>query len=75
MRTILKVQVPLETDEEQPAYLVYNEDRSFHAFLAIGKNPKFDVVMKDLGVPKAFFDVDIVNGQVQFIDVVEDPGW
>lgn len=62
MRTIVKVQVPLATNDSDPKALIYNKNRSFETFV-----PVAEVKKKMSGEFKKFFycDIDIVTKKVK----------
>lgn len=51
--------------------LVYNQDRSFHCFTPM--NPELAARME--GDPKAYFDVEMVEGTLEIGDRVRDQDW
>jgi len=73
-KMIVKVQLPLMSNDTEPRALIYNEDRSFETFYSTKGLSK---LMK--GQPKAFFQVNVTETkdtvQIQFGQLVEDPGW
>jgi len=70
---IVKLQVPLYSNCENPECLVYNEDRSFETFVPLDENIKR--AMK--GRPKAFFRSGITKNTFYLgtESEVPDPGW
>lgn len=71
---IVKIQIPLSTNEKNPLALVYNEDRSFETFIPIGD----ELLWWMDGEPKAFFNVTLkkvrhetemkIDSEVEFQD-------
>jgi hypothetical protein len=47
MHFVVKVQLPLFSTDEEPEYLVYNEDRSFTASLSLGCDEGLERMMAD----------------------------
>ena len=68
---IVKVQLPLSSNEPEPEALIYNKNRSlFQTF------PVELVAGIMQGRPKAYFNAQWVDGgDLILLDEVENPGW
>lgn len=80
MRMVVKVQAPMfMVGGGLSAYLVYNEDRSFHTLLPMGEYAPLDDAMRSN--PKRFFLAEVSNSNddteidFDFDTHCEDPGW
>jgi hypothetical protein len=67
---ILKVQLPLEPNAE-PKALLYNKTLDFVMLHGITDH----IREKMAGRPKAFFDVNLSQGEPILLDEVPDQGW
>ena len=73
--TVVKIQTPLAGNAE-PAYLVYNKDRSVEFTISLQASRSINEAMS--GSPKRFFEASINSKGVIHIHTereVEDPGW
>lgn len=73
-KMIVKVQLPLMSNETDPRALIYNEDRSFETFY-----PTKGLSRITNGLPKAFLEVEVAETkdtvQIKFGKLLEDQGW
>lgn len=67
---IVKVQVPLATNEKKPLALVYNEDRSIQFQMPVSA----ELLDKMEGRPKAFFR-GVYNEEEQTFGLHEEAPW
>lgn len=68
---IVKVQLPIVTSEQIPKALLYDRSRRFEMF-----HPITDHIREQMrGRPKAFFEVDLSQGEPLLVKEVPDPGW
>lgn len=68
---IVKIQVPLYTNDPCPQALVYNEDKSFTITIPLTRG-----LVKHLGgKPKGFFNIERITGGIRILDSVTDQGW
>lgn len=68
---IVKVQVPLLTNEPVPLALIYNKDKSYETTV-----PARDVAEAMGDKKKAFFNAEIIeDGTLEIYDEVGDPQW
>lgn len=68
---IVKVQLPLATNEATPKALIYNQSRNFEIFHGITPH----IREKMAGRPKAFFEMDITQDEPIFVRELPDQGW
>ncbi len=68
---IVKVQLPLATNDTTPHALVYNEDRSVLAQVPVSR--ALEKLMKRRA--KAYFSARIVETQLVVDHEVEEPSW
>jgi hypothetical protein len=70
--SIVKVQIPLETNEEEPRMLVYNSDRSVHKLMPVQER-----FAKELaGTFKGYYELlDVTPGAFKFGKRVDAQPW
>lgn len=68
---IVKVQLPLHSNEEKPKALVYTEGHETEFLLDVTD----DLLEMMDGVAKAFFEVDFTDGRCNILRRVEDQPW
>ena len=67
---IVKVQLPFTSARD---ILVYNEDKSFLTFLPKSKSNQ-ELLFPE-GEMKVFGKMNRVDHQLEFLELVKDPGW
>jgi hypothetical protein len=68
---LVKLLLPLETSNTQRKALLYSEDGRF-AYIC----PSTEQMIKRMGRrQKAFFHIDLTQGEPILLDEVPDPGW
>lgn len=71
---IVKVQLSAFTTAAEQLVLIYNKARSFEVELPLSACPGLlEVMGKDM--PKAFFEVSLINGILHVHDRVPDEKW
>ena len=68
---IVKVQLPLASNDAEPKALVYNKGRSHQFLLPITKDLK-EMMGDDV---KAYFDADYEEGKIELYKKVEPQDW
>lgn len=74
VRHIVKIQLPLVTNEKVPMALVYNEDRSFEMML---KMSDIDLIVRHCfdGKMKQYFLVQVTGDEMSIHDVAPWQDW
>lgn len=68
---VVKIQVPLASNEVTPMALVYNQKRDFETFLGLS-----DDLLEVIGDrPKAYFKARFDDNNIELIEEVPNPGW
>lgn len=70
-RFIVKVQMPLASNADDPPALCTNEDKSFVSQLTVTDDLRAVMMHR----AKAFFVAELYEGSVVLQDEVADPGW
>jgi hypothetical protein len=68
---IVKVQLPLITNEEVPLAFIYDETRNFQALVPVTS----ELLRIMEGSSKRFFKATLVQRNIELGKEVEDPGW
>ena len=68
---IVKLQVPIVSNAAVKRALIYNQEHLFEHLMVITE----DMLYWLDGRYKAFFEVDIIKGELKIRKEVDDPGW
>lgn len=73
---IVKVQINLQTTEEEPQVLVYDQSHRIFDVLPLEKCPGLEEVMADAGpLKRAYFKAHVTQGKVHLDARVQDQEW
>jgi hypothetical protein len=73
---IVKVQISLNTTEEEPQVMIYDQKRAFYSVLPLSKCPGLEDAMADAGsARRAYFKAKLVDGQIHLDDRMPEQDW
>lgn len=70
---VVKIQVPIMSNDPEPKCLVYNEDRSFTSNTLPADDPFISALME--GEAKAYFEVRYVGTKLELLRRMPDQDW
>lgn len=73
---IVKVQISLDTTEDERQVLIYDRTRDFFTQLPLSACPGLEEAMAEIGLPhRAFFKAAIVDGKIRLDRPVKEQDW